>query len=1198
MMASKCNPVGYIVQRQYNDTIVVKNKLFKERLNRAKNLYRKDLLGHYGCVNAIEFSDEGELLISGGDDRRVLLWSVPEAIFGQGTAITMETRHFSNIFCLSFDSTNSKIFSGGNDDQVLVHDSKTGHIVRKLPHVKPVYGLSVNPECNSVLATAGDDGRILICDIREPNGDSLILAKQKMGFHSVKYNPLNSRLLVTANSEEGIALWDARKPREVYIHYDGQAGPVSGISACFNADGTRILALRRRLPPALYASHAAASLCQFYHPHYYNSCTMKTCAFAGDSDEYVLSGSDDFNLYMWKIPEEDVDWGTSHLVLNGHRSIVNQVRYNRQCNLIASSGVEKMVKLWSTLPIGTWSGSLQSPYSDTDRPVYSHDEYIYLVGGSNTAPPSQQLTAQQQSMHNQGSGQQQQQQQQQPQQQRITHDYSEHSTQEDARMMAFFDSLIQREIEGWESRSEDTFTSDSDSDTLIQEKIRLSWQSLLRGRKQAEENTRKHKPNRIAQLIAQKRNRLAKMAHCKSKILVQRLSTRDKHKKRASKRIHKFRPKDARHSSKYTSSTRHQHGTSNGVGTSANQSSSSASGYAASSTSSTNNNNNNNSHNKRSNYLTFSLKQQQTMSRETQRERQLLEMLEGMTEESGAGTSSEKENTAVESAGTSYSVGSGGRKRLKRGVGGETAERSLKEEHGSNSHHQAQHIIDMPSTSTGITSSSSHHVTFSQRPTAHASSNSIYDDSDDDLISPSCGRGLTNGQEEEDVEEPGNLINILPTPLNGTHNVYALNVLEVSTGTNNDNSTNVVSVGTNTDLQYSDSDTDSYEDLSYTPTQSNQHNQRNRIHKPNVSPALRSKGKTLVNNNNKTIAKSSTKLKSSSKTNNINHNQNKPTTSKNDNNLTNSKKLRSSTINQTRPIHIKINNHNKYRSKVIGKPSLNENDILASSSNSSSSSSSSASSSSSSSSSNSSNEDDEEDDQQISQGNQLDRNSVNLDDEYNEENDERQGVNDDLLLLSDVAEAGDDNEGSVDSDSDSVEALVGNGRDLDDDGDDDDVRTTEIRLREEEEMVTPIKRNVIRMGQYNTNNASGYTLASSSSASSRYYRKRRHSHSRNSTQNRGDDNTNSDNDDRTITAMNTANNRKRASNHSCSSSNDNSDSSSDGDNYAAASTTPAIATTSGAATSSYYQRLRKQRAKKAKLNLRKQMQVNGDSDSN
>lgn len=63
-LPSTVNPLRYIIQRQYKDNII-KNKLFSERFAKAKNLYRKDLLAHYGCVNAIEFSEDGEFLISG-----------------------------------------------------------------------------------------------------------------------------------------------------------------------------------------------------------------------------------------------------------------------------------------------------------------------------------------------------------------------------------------------------------------------------------------------------------------------------------------------------------------------------------------------------------------------------------------------------------------------------------------------------------------------------------------------------------------------------------------------------------------------------------------------------------------------------------------------------------------------------------------------------------------------------------------------------------------------------------------------------------------------------------------------------------------------------------------------------------------------------------------------------------------------------
>lgn len=81
---------------------------------------------------------------------------------------------------------------------------------------------------------------------------------------------------------------------------------------------------------------------------YYNNCTMKSGCFGGVGDTFVLAGSDDFNLYAWEIPPDET--GTvaraSH-VLRGHKSIVNQVRCRASDGLIATSGVEKVVGLWS-----------------------------------------------------------------------------------------------------------------------------------------------------------------------------------------------------------------------------------------------------------------------------------------------------------------------------------------------------------------------------------------------------------------------------------------------------------------------------------------------------------------------------------------------------------------------------------------------------------------------------------------------------------------------------------------------------------------------------------------------------------------------------------------------------------------------------------------------------------------------------------
>lgn len=133
---------------QHRCTINLEAGIFRQRLHAAENLYQRNLAGHYGCVNALEFSHGGEYLASGkciacnllptaycdcctaaagGDDKRVLLWQVDRTLarVGEEQPSVMYGEHASNIFCLGFDTHNRYVFSGGNDDLVIQHDLGT-----------------------------------------------------------------------------------------------------------------------------------------------------------------------------------------------------------------------------------------------------------------------------------------------------------------------------------------------------------------------------------------------------------------------------------------------------------------------------------------------------------------------------------------------------------------------------------------------------------------------------------------------------------------------------------------------------------------------------------------------------------------------------------------------------------------------------------------------------------------------------------------------------------------------------------------------------------------------------------------------------------------------------------------------------------------------------------------------------------------
>ena len=91
----------------------------------SSQLFRfQDLTGHTDFIAAMEFSEDGIHLISGGGDKTVRLWSLDQGR-GEWNSTAMETKHDDSIRCLAFSSDNQRIFSGGWDKKVLIHDTRS-----------------------------------------------------------------------------------------------------------------------------------------------------------------------------------------------------------------------------------------------------------------------------------------------------------------------------------------------------------------------------------------------------------------------------------------------------------------------------------------------------------------------------------------------------------------------------------------------------------------------------------------------------------------------------------------------------------------------------------------------------------------------------------------------------------------------------------------------------------------------------------------------------------------------------------------------------------------------------------------------------------------------------------------------------------------------------------------------------------------
>lgn len=88
-----------------------------------------------------------------------------------------------------------------------------GEPLERFQHIKPVYGLSVDVTNDQVFASAGEDGLVLVFDLRI-GSQVLALPKSRAPFHAVQFHPLDGNSLVTANGKDGAALWDLRDSKK------------------------------------------------------------------------------------------------------------------------------------------------------------------------------------------------------------------------------------------------------------------------------------------------------------------------------------------------------------------------------------------------------------------------------------------------------------------------------------------------------------------------------------------------------------------------------------------------------------------------------------------------------------------------------------------------------------------------------------------------------------------------------------------------------------------------------------------------------------------------------------------------------------------------------------------------------------------------------------------------------------------------
>ncbi|KAH0567477.1 DDB1- and CUL4-associated factor 8-like isoform X1 [Cotesia glomerata] len=351
----KPKPKWFMVPEMINREIG-NNRFFNRRfygslhtVQRLELMHKLD--GHEGCVNALNFSEDGTKLASGSDDLQVIVWDWAS---GKKRGV-FETGHSLNVFeakWLPIDYE-SYIVTCARDGQVRLLDLNTNVHKKLASHREEARRLATHSDNPYNILSVGDDGKVLSIDIRVEKSTRLMTVKED-GNHTMLYtihiNPRDSQYFCVGGRSQSVKIFDRRRvqepvqklcPRNMPI--DGQTAYVT--SAVYNYNGTEIVTSYNDDDIYLFDTVSPNPTRDYAHKYegHRNSATVKSVNFFGPKSEFIVSGSDCGNIFFWdKNSEAIVQW-----MQGDDQGVINRLEPHPFVPMLATSGLDNDVKIWA-----------------------------------------------------------------------------------------------------------------------------------------------------------------------------------------------------------------------------------------------------------------------------------------------------------------------------------------------------------------------------------------------------------------------------------------------------------------------------------------------------------------------------------------------------------------------------------------------------------------------------------------------------------------------------------------------------------------------------------------------------------------------------------------------------------------------------------------------------------------------------------
>ncbi|EFL36353.1 WD-40 repeat-containing protein [Streptomyces viridochromogenes DSM 40736] len=297
-------------------------------------------------VRAVAFGP-GDVLVTGDDEGRVLLWHLPPPVtLAPAPTTSMAYAQEGRMLVTANAEAGARIWSR----------SPAGHVtpLAALAHPAAVNAVTVSPD-GRLLVTAGQDHRARLWDVTDPHRPALLstLSRHTDALYTVAMSK-DKRLLATGGEDHTAQLWDISRPSHP-THLADMSDHTDRVNSVSLSKDGRLMATaggdyRARLWDLSDRRHPVL-IAELLHPNQVNGVELSP------DNRLVATTDDDRKVRLWAVPKTRpralVRTSTSPLsIMIGHREASRGAAFAPDGRTLATTSDDRTAQLWDVVDPG------------------------------------------------------------------------------------------------------------------------------------------------------------------------------------------------------------------------------------------------------------------------------------------------------------------------------------------------------------------------------------------------------------------------------------------------------------------------------------------------------------------------------------------------------------------------------------------------------------------------------------------------------------------------------------------------------------------------------------------------------------------------------------------------------------------------------------------------------------------------------